>query len=353
MQSALQDYIASDGIALGLDLRTSAKQEFMDTFEDLILRPRSLEYRIQFPGPTGANAVEAAVKQARKVTGRTNIIAFTNAFHGFSLGALALTGNSYHRRASASMLHGVHRAMYDGYLGPSCDTAESLRKPLSDPSGGIDKPAAIILEVVQGEGGINVPTRRWVKNIEQVARQHGAILIVDEIQTGCGRTKPFFAFEAFDIRPDVVLVAKSISGFGLPMSLVLLAPYVDLWRLGEHNGTFRGNNHAFVTATAALREYWCDEHFEHETARKGRIANKILSEFAIDSKLAAQVKAVAYQQKLIVELCGPSDEVIKIMPPLTVSDEELIAGINVLVSTIRTLLFAPNERSVDSQAPAP
>ncbi|PAP95719.1 diaminobutyrate--2-oxoglutarate transaminase [Mesorhizobium wenxiniae] len=374
MQSALQDYISSDGIALGLDLRTSAKQEFIDTFEDLILRPRSLEYRIQFPGPTGANAVEAAVKLARKVTGRTNIIAFTNAFHGCSLGALALTGNSYHRRASSSMLHGVHRAMYDGYLGPSCDTAESLRKLLSDPSGGIDKPAAIILEVVQGEGGLNVPTRRWVKNIEQIARQHGAILIVDEIQTGCGRTGPFFAFEAFDIRPDMVLVAKSISGFGLPMSLVLLAPCVDLWRPGEHTGTFRGNNHAFVTATAALREYWRDEHFEHETARKGRIANKILSEFAIpfgylvkgrglmlgldviDSKLAAQVKAEAYQQKLIVELCGPSDEVIKLMPPLTVSDEELIAGINVLVSTIRTA-FCPertNEavgRSGDSRIP--
>lgn len=374
MKSALQDYIANDGIALGLDIRTSAKQQFIDTFEALILRPRSLEYRIQFTGPTGANAVEAAIKLARKVTGRTNIIAFTNAFHGCSLGALALTANSYHRRASASMLHGVHRAMYDGYLGPMYDTAESLRKLLRDPSGGVDKPAAIILEVVQGEGGINVPTRRWIKNIEQIAREHGALLIVDEIQTGCGRTGPFFAFEAFDIRPDMVLVAKSISGFGLPMSLVLLKPEHDVWTPGEHNGTFRGNNHGFVTATAALSEYWRDEHFEHETGRKGRIANKILSEFAIpfgyhvkgsglmlgldviDSKLAAQVKAEAYKQKLIVELCGPSDEVIKIMPPLTVSDEDLVAGINVLVSTIRTA-FCPERtnkavgRSGDSQIP--
>ncbi|MFC3326108.1 diaminobutyrate--2-oxoglutarate transaminase [Mesorhizobium cantuariense] len=375
MQAALQDYIANDGIALGLDLRTRAKQEFIGTFEDLILRPRSLEYRIQFTGPTGANAVEAAVKLARKVTGRTNIIAFTNAFHGCSLGALAITANSYHRGASASMLHGVHRALYDGYLGPNCDTAESLRKQLSDPSGGIDRPAAIILEIVQGEGGINVPTQRWIKKIEQIARCHGALLIVDEIQTGCGRTGPFFAFEAFDIRPDIVLMAKSISGFGLPMSLVLLAPNVDLWCPGEHNGTFRGNNHAFVTATAALQEYWRDKCFENEIRRKGGIARAMLSEFAIplgylvkgsglmlgldivDNKLAAQVKAEAYKRKLIIELCGPSDEVIKLMPPLTILDEELVAGINVLVSTIRSA-FCPErtnravDRSGDCQIPA-
>ncbi|AZN98087.1 MAG: diaminobutyrate--2-oxoglutarate transaminase [Mesorhizobium sp.] len=358
MQSALQDYISNDGIALGLDLRTRAKQEFIDTFEQLILRPRSLEYRIQFTGPTGANAVEAAIKLARKVTGRSNIIAFTNAFHGCSLGALALTANSYHRGASASMLHGVHRAMYDGYLGLNCDTAELLRKQLSDPSGGIDRPAAVILEIVQAEGGINVPTLHWVKEIEQIARRHGALLIVDEIQTGCGRTGPFFAFEVFDIRPDIVLMAKSISGFGLPMSLVLIAPNIDIWGPGEHNGTFRGNNHAFVTATAALQKYWSDKRFESEIRRKGRIARAMLSEFGaplgylvkgcglmlgldiVDKKLAAQVKAEAYKRKLIVELCGPSDEIIKLMPPLTILDEELVSGINVLLSTISTT-FCP------------
>ncbi|AIC29537.1 diaminobutyrate--2-oxoglutarate transaminase 1 (plasmid) [Rhizobium etli bv. mimosae str. IE4771] len=352
LKSALLKYLAADGITLGLDLKTTAKNAFMEAFAKRVLAPRSLSYRMQFPGPTGANAVEAAIKLARKVTGRTNVIAFTNGFHGCSLGALALTANSYNRGSSAPLLTGVHRALYDGYLGPDIDTADILGRQLDDPSGGVDKPAAIILEIVQGEGGLNVASRGWLQKIAAIATEHGALLIVDEIQAGCGRSGRFFSFEDYDVVPDIVTMAKSASGFGLPMSLVLLKPHLDVWLPGEHNGTFRGNNHAFVTAAAAIEHYWGEDAFESEVRRKSRLLLDLLTDYCdnrpfrpkgtglmqgIDVKdpvLAARVKAEAYQQRLIVELCGPFDEVIKLMPPLTILESELIAGTKQLLSII-------------------
>ncbi len=352
LKSTLLDYLAADGLALGLDLKTTAKDAFIEAFGKFILAPRSLSYRLQFPGPTGANAVEAAIKLARKVTGRTTVIAFTNGFHGCSLGALALTANSYNRGSSVPLLSGVHRALYDGYLGPEVDTAEILRKQLADPSSGIDKPAAFIVENIQGEGGLNVASKEWLQKIAAIAEDYGALLIVDEIQSGCGRSGHFFSFEGYGVAPDIVTMAKSLSGFGLPMSLVLLKPHLDVWDPGEHNGTFRGNGHAFITATAALAHYWSDVAFEEEIQGKSQLLTNLIESYCdkrryrakgiglmqgIDVKnplLAANIRASAYQQKIIVELCGPNDEVVKLMPPLTILESDLLAGTERLLAII-------------------
>ena len=348
LKNALQRYISSNGLTLGLDLETEAKREFIVEFQESILRARDLTYKMLFSGPTGTNAIEAAIKLARKVTGRTNIVAFTNAFHGCSLGALALTGSKHHRTASSALLNSVSRFPFDGYLGSQIDTIDILERMLFDKSSGIDVPAAIILEAVQGEGGLNVASTDWLKKVEALARQTDALLIIDEIQSGAGRTGPFFSFEAAGLNPDIVTLAKSLSGFGLPMSLVLLKPHLDLWEPGEHNGTFRGNNHAFVTATESLRVFWRNGAFEGEVARKAdRLASEldaIANDYEIkrsgrgmmlglkfaDPEVALAVMTECFEQGLIVECCGPNGETVKLLPSLNIDDNILEEGIEIL-----------------------
>jgi diaminobutyrate-2-oxoglutarate transaminase len=347
MSEALVAHIRRGGVTTSLDLHTDVKRSFLDVFVRCILQERGLPYRVQFTGPTGTNAVEAALKLARKVTGRQNVIAFTNGYHGVSLGALAATGNQYHRMGAP--LFGVTRLPYDGYLGPGVDTAELLERLLDDPSSGIDAPAAILLETVQGEGGLNVASAPWLRRVAAVARRHGALLIVDDIQAGCGRTGTFFSFERAEVVPDLVTLSKSISGFGLPMSLLLIRPDHDQWRPAEHNGTFRGNNHAFVTATVAIEKFWSDRRL---TARVDAASEQVSSGLsAIAARLpgsrvkgrglmlgidvretdrADDIVRHAYRLGLIVETAGPKDEVVKLMPPLTATDEELRQGLAML-----------------------
>ncbi|NUN98837.1 MAG: diaminobutyrate--2-oxoglutarate transaminase, partial [Candidatus Omnitrophica bacterium] len=213
IKEAVIEYLLSDGILHGLDLATEAKERFLDVFEGLILKPRNLEYKIQFTGPTGANAVEAAFKLARKATGRRNIVSFTNGFHGVTLGALAATGNSYYRRAAATTLGETTFMPYDGYFGPDFNTLEYIRKVLTDGSSGVDLPAAFIVETVQGEGGLNAASAGWLRGLQALGRELGILLIIDDIQAGCGRTGTFFSFEGFGIIPDIVLLSKSLSGY--------------------------------------------------------------------------------------------------------------------------------------------
>ncbi|MGV8988322.1 MAG: diaminobutyrate--2-oxoglutarate transaminase [Cypionkella sp.] len=348
LKRALLDYIAQDGIAQGLDMFTDAKALFLARFEALILKPREMDYRVQFTGPTGANAVEAAMKLARKVTGRTNIIAFTNGFHGVTLGALAATGNSKHRGGGGIPLSGVTRAAFDGYFGAEINTADLLEQQLSDPSSGIDAPAAIIVETVQGEGGLNAASASWLRQIEAIAHAHGALFIVDDIQAGCGRTGGFFSFEGMGLSPDIVTLAKSISGMGLPMALTLIKPDHDIWTPAEHNGTFRGNSHAFVTARAALDKFWATDDFEKQVAAKaevlaerlGRIATThglslrgrgmMLGVDAGSGKTAAAVCALCFEQGLIIETSGSHDEVVKVLAPLTIKEAQFRAGLDTL-----------------------
>jgi diaminobutyrate-2-oxoglutarate transaminase len=348
LKQALLDYVAADGIAHGLDLHTGAKAEFLRALEELILEPRGLDYRAMFTGPTGTNAVEAAIKLARKVTGRELAIAFTNGFHGMTLGALACTGNASKRGGAGVPLSHVSHEPYDGYFGPGVDTAELLDRRLSDPSSGLDAPAAILLETVQGEGGLNTASPEWLRAIAKIAAKHDALLIVDEIQAGCGRTGTFFSFEEAGIRPDIVTLAKSLSGMGLPFALTLFRPELDVWAPGEHNGTFRGNNHAFVTAAAALRHFWTTDAFQQDVQRRGELLGGRLDRMARKHKLttrgrgmmrgidvgtgraAGTITQACFAQGLIIETSGAHDEIVKVLAPLVIDDDLLSAGLDIL-----------------------
>jgi diaminobutyrate-2-oxoglutarate transaminase len=372
LKEALLDYIAGDGIAHSLDMYSVAKESFLAAFRDIVLRPRGLDYVVQFPGPTGANAVEAAFKLARKVTGRHNIIAFTNGFHGVTLGALAATGNDHHRGGANFPLAGATRMPYDGYQGRGVDTADYLDRVLSDPSSGVDAPAAVILETVQGEGGLNAASFEWLRKVSAVTRKHGALLIVDEIQAGVGRTGAFFSFEAAGLRPDIVTMAKSVSGYGLPMALVLIERRFDAWAPGEHNGTFRGNCHAFVTARAALETYWRDGTVAADARRTGEVLEKRLAAISrhwgasrvasrgrgamrgLDLKsgdVAARVLAACFEGGLIVETAGPNDEVVKCFPPLDIAAGDLARGLDILEAAVDRVL-GEDDASGDGRAAA-
>lgn len=354
----LLDYIQADGITHGLDLHTKAKGEFLEAFSEKILKPRDLEYVVQFTGPTGTNAVEAAMKLARNVTGRENIVAFTNGFHGVSLGALAATGNSHHRGAAGVSLNGTSRMPYDGYLGDDIDTTAYLDKTLSDSSSGIDLPAAVVVETVQGEGGINAASFEWLHNLQSVCKKHDVLLIVDDIQAGCGRTGSYFSFEPAEIQPDIVTLSKSLGGYGLPFAVVLFRPELDQWKPGEHNGTFRGNNFAFVTAKAAVDHYWSDNRFAKRIIDKGDyIKGRLESIVArygegnfttrgrgmfqgincVSGELAGKITRLAFKKGLIIETSGAEDHVIKLLCPLTIDPENLKRGIDILEESIRAV----------------
>lgn len=355
-KQALIDYIQNDGITHGLDMHTKAKGEFLQAFSDKIMKPRNMEYMVQFTGPTGTNAVEAAMKIARNVTGQQNIVTFTNGFHGVSLGALSATGNSHHRDAAGVSLSGVHRMPYDGYLGEQFDTTEYLDKVLSDSSSGINSPAAVIVETVQGEGGINVASIKWLQNLQTVCKKHGLLLIVDDIQAGCGRTGDYFSFEEAGIEPDIITLSKSLGGYGLPFAVVLMKPELDQWKPGEHNGTFRGNNLAFVTAKAAIDHYWSDLQFSDEIKRKGRYISErlenIVSRYGegnfsargrgmfqgincVNGEIAGEITRNSFKKGLIIETSGADDQVVKFLCPLIISDDNLKKGIDIVESAIR------------------
>ncbi|MEH6450437.1 MAG: diaminobutyrate--2-oxoglutarate transaminase [Oleispira sp.] len=355
-KETLLEYIQNDGITHGLDMHTKAKGEFLEAFNEKILKPRNMEYMVQFTGPTGTNAVEAAMKVARNVTGQQNIVTFTNGFHGVSLGALAATGNSHHRNAAGVSLTGTHRMPYDGYLGDNIDTTEYLDKVLSDSSSGINSPAAVIVETVQGEGGINVASIEWLQNLQAVCRKHKILLIIDDIQAGCGRTGDYFSFEEAGIEPDIITLSKSLGGYGLPFALCLMKPELDQWKPGEHNGTFRGNNLAFVTAKSALDHYWSDNKFSEEIKRKGRYVTErfesIVSQFGegnftakgrgmfqgincVNGEIAGMITRKAFKEGLMIETSGADDHVVKILCPLIISDENLKAGIDIMEQAIK------------------
>jgi diaminobutyrate-2-oxoglutarate transaminase len=355
LKKALIEYIESDAITHSLDLHTEAKEMFLETMQDIVLAPRGLDHVVQFTGPTGANAVEAALKLARKVTGRTNVIFFTNGFHGVSLGALSVTGNEYFRRAAGMPLSGATSMPYDGYMGDEVDTIAYLERVLADRSSGVDEPAAVIVETVQGEGGLNTARCKWLQRLQALCNARNIVFIVDEIQAGCGRTGTFFSFELAGIQPDIITLSKSLSGYGLPFAAVLIKRSLDMWKPAEHNGTFRGNNHAFVTATAMLKHYWQTPAFSKEVGEKSEYLHERLETMVerftphlvkvkgrgmmqgilcADPKRAAAITAKAFRHGLIIERAGPEDEVIKCMMPLTTDYNVLDEGLDILETAI-------------------
>ncbi len=360
LKRALLEYIERDGIVHSLDLYTEARQQFLKQFREKILVPRHLDHRVQFTGPTGTNAVEAALKLARKVTGRRPVVAFTNAFHGVSLGALAATAVHHNRNAAGVQLDQIIRLPFDGFL----DTGREIdyvRSMLTTPGSGVDAPAAILLETVQGEGGLNAASAEFIKGLFAVAREIGALVIIDEIQTGCGRTGPFFSFEHFGVVPDLVCLSKSITGLGLPMALLLIKPEYDQWKPGEHNGTFRGNNYAFVTAAAAL-DFWEDSSFldllranvEHMRKRLDQICDRFAFANVVrkgrglftgieigDGTLATQIRIDAFQQGLMFETCGSTGSVLKFLPPLNIDTNLLDHALDLVEQAMAPVLAEP------------
>jgi diaminobutyrate-2-oxoglutarate transaminase len=353
------DYMRGDGILHSLDLHTAAKADFLTAFQSRILDPRGLSYKLQFPGPTGTNAIEAALKLARKVTGRSSVVAFTNAFHGMTMGSLATTANPGKRAGAGVSLAHTTFMPYDGFLGPSIDTMDVIAPMLSRPGSGIDKPAAILVELVQGEGGLSSAHAGWLGRLAQLAKDIGALLIVDDIQAGCGRTGRFFSFEGFGIEPDLVVLSKSLSGFGSPFSLVLIRPDLDVWRPGEHNGTFRGNNLAFVGATAAIETYWSDPAFETSVQEKATLVHEGLSRIVnglpagtarvkgrglfigiefTDTSVARTAARHLFEEGIVIETCGVDDQVLKLLPPLTISTEELATALDAIGRAVTAAL---------------
>lgn len=360
MKQKLVDYITEDGITHSLDMASSAKIDFIKKFQDVILKPRGLDYKIMFPGPTGTNTVESALKLARKVTGRTDIISFTGGFHGMTIGSLSVTGNAMKREGAGIPLQNTVTMAYDNYVDDH-DTLAYLERFLEDNGSGVAIPAAMIVETVQGEGGINAARFEWLKKLESICRRWGILLIIDDVQAGIGRTGTFFSFEAAGIQPDIVCLSKSLSGYGLPLSVTLIKPEYDIWQPGEHNGTFRGNNHAFITATVAL-DYWKDEEFEQGILERSEIVREFLSKIVSDypeikgevrgrglmigiasevDGFAEKVAALAFNKGLIMETAGPNDEVFKLFPALTIPKDDLQKGLSIIEESVNELVKDP------------
>ncbi len=351
IRDAILDYLQRGGVTHSLDMSSLAKQQFMERFEEVILKPRSLSYRMQFTSPTGSNVVEAALKLARKVTGRRQVVAFSNGFHGMTLGSLACTSNAKFRDASGVDLPNVYRMPYDGYFGEGIDTLEIIRRQFDDPSSGLSRPAAFIVEVIQAEGGINLARPEWLQGLEKLAHELGALLIVDDIQVSNGRTGRYFSFEDMGISPDMVCLAKGLGGYGLPIGMLLIKPEHDQWQPGEHTGTFRGQNLSFVAGAEAL-SFFTEEGFLPAVIDKGeytagRIAAMIKGRHAelrgrgmihgIDTgsgEVAAAVVQRAFEAGLLVPTCGPNGRVVKIIAPLTIEQEVLERGLDILERAI-------------------
>lgn len=361
LRGPLMKYLAGDGITHSLDTATVAKERLLLTMEEVLLAPRGLEYKVMFPGPTGTNAVESALKLARKVTGRETVIGFTNAFHGMTLGSLAVTGNSMKRSGAGVALTDAVAMPFAGAFGDDIDTLDQLEFYLTDDGSGVEVPAAVIVETIQAEGGVNVASAAWIKRLGEICREHGIVFIIDDIQVGCGRTGPFFSFEEMDLEfpPDIVCLSKSLSGYGLPFSVVLIDPRLDVWDPGEHNGTFRGFNPAFVTAEAALRQWWSDDRLSRKVTRHAEVVGDHLRGLADDHPeafeqprgrgliwglpcndphFASAITGAAFERGLIMETAGAAGEVVKLLPPLTINDVGLKRGLGILSDAVGSAL---------------
>ncbi len=357
----VKEYIERGGILHALDMSTVAKRDFLTKFEEKILKPRGLDYKVMFPAPTGTNAIESAFKLARKVKGRQTIFAFQGAFHGMSLGALAATSHAYPRAASGTPLLGITFMPYPYGFNKSFDTIGYIQNVIEDDHSGSEVPAAIVVETVQAEGGIIPVEVEWLRRLRALCDKHGILLIVDDIQIGCGRTGEFFSFEKAGIVPDMVTLSKSIGGVGLPMSLLLMKPELDIWGPAEHNGTFRGNQLAFVAAEAAIDVFEKEDIPGHvkdvEKFLVGYIEENILP---IDSRieyrgrgliygidftaldpsgaLAGKISRKCFEKGLIIERSGRNDTVLKILPPLVITKDEIKRGLDIIAASAKEIL---------------
>ena len=348
------DYLINDGLTHGLDMMTVPKAELISTLEEKVLKPRGLDYKVMFPGPTGTNAVEAALKLARKYTHRRTVWALMGAFHGMTLGALSLTSDQDSRGGAGVPLNDVVHIPAP-YMFPDFDTIEYMETLLADDHSATEKPAAFILETVQAEGGIYVLEVDYLKRVREFCDKHGIIMIVDDIQVGCARTGTFFSFERAGIVPDMVVLSKSIGGYGFPFALTLFKPEFDVFSPGEHNGTFRGNQIAIVASKAGL-EFMLDNNVEKMARDKGEIIRKFLAEnieplgitvrgigciWGIDMLCSDRSQAVVrycFEHNVILERAGRDNCMVKIMPALVIEDDLLLKGLEVVKDAVLSVI---------------
>ncbi len=361
MKRALIEFIETDGVAHSLDTYTTAKRSFLEAFTSTILEPRGMDHKMQFMGPTGSNAVEAALKLARKITGRHHVVAFSHGFHGMTLGSLAVTGNDAFRQAAGIPLEHVVRLPFEGQLGDSMAALHTYREALADPSSGQLPPAAVLVEPIQAEGGVNVASEEWLHAVQALAHDHGALLILDDIQAACGRTGSYFSFDGMGLDPDIVTLAKGIGGFGTPLAMNLVKPEHDAhWSPGEHTGTFRGQGFSFVAGREALR-YFDDDVLMSAVHDKGEVMRARLATIAekyaehgfavrgrgmiqaLDVVEGARAKAIqkaSFETGLLIGPCGSGGRVLKLIPPLTIPDDDLAEGLDLLEAAVASVVEA-------------
>ncbi len=352
------EYLENDGIIHSLDMFTTAKRDFIEYFEKNVLEPRGFDYKIQFPGPTGTNAVEAALKLARKVKKRNNIFAFMGAFHGMTLGSLSMTTDRDSREGAGVVLTDVTH-IPTPYMFPELDVIEYMQTLLDDDHSGISKPAAVFIEPVQADGGIHVFSVEFLKGLREFCTKNDILLVCDDIQVGSARTGTYFSFERAGIVPDIVTLSKSIGGYGMPFALVLFKPELDLWKPGEHNGTFRGSQLSIVAAKAGL-EVMLKENVEKEVQRKGEIIKEYLGKvkamnenfdirgigfmWGVDCNkvkpdtVSRAIVKECFDNGLIVERAGRNNDVVKLMPCLLADDETLKKGLEIFVNSVANVL---------------
>jgi len=367
----------------GLDFPTPAKDAF--TQAQLSMLPPAMRDRmkIHFCGPTGANAVDAALKLCKIATGRGDIISFQGGFHGSSHAAMAVTGLVEQKGPVPNGVPGVHFFPFSycsrcplGLTPDTCATscATYLERTLKDSNGGVPLPAAVIMELIQGEGGVIPGTLEFVRRVREVTRELGIPLIVDEVQTGCGRTGTWFAFEQYGIEPDVIVASKALSGIGAPVAIIIYDEKLDVWAPGAHTGTFRGNQLAFAAGTEAVRIVRRDDVLGN-VRRRGEQVDDLLAplqgnpwvwevrgrglmwgiELADPAtgrpagELARAVQAEALRRGLIVECGGRDDAVVRLLPPLNVTAGIVDTACRILVSVIDEL-SAPVPPSVPTPA---
>jgi diaminobutyrate-2-oxoglutarate transaminase len=353
----------------GLDMPTPAKDAFTEAQLSMLPPGMRDRMKIQFCGPTGANAVDAALKLCKTATGRGGIVSFQGGFHGSSHAAMAVTGNVGQKRPITNGMPGVSFFPFSSCsrcplaLDPeTCQTncVSFLERALRDPNGGLELPAAVIMEMVQGEGGVIPARKEFVQRVRRLTRELNIPLVVDEVQTGCGRTGTWFAFEAYDIEPDVIIASKALSGMGLPVAIVLYAEELDTWAPGAHTGTFRGNQLAFAAGTRTIEIIRRDDVLGNVRAREDQIRGRLTEELAghpavleirgkglmwgieltapgdgrTVAELAEDVQARALRSGLILELGGRDDCVVRMLPPLNVTAEVVDMALTILLRSV-------------------
>lgn len=355
-----------------LDFPNSIRSRITDTIVSQAPGSLKNDCKIVFGGPTGSDAVEAAIKLAKINTGRSGILAFSGGYHGMTSGALAATSDRFHKEMYLPLLPEVHFSPYAycyrcpfGLEYPGCGVqcADYLESLLGNPHSGVSNPAAVIVEPVQGEGGSIVPPPEFLPRVEEITEGHSVPLILDEIQAGIGRTGKMWSCELFECEPDIMTISKGLGG-GLPLSAIAYRPGLDTWKPGAHIGTFRGNLTGMAAGLAALN--FIEEHslLEHATDLGKHILERLTEEsngsrfigdvrgvgliigieFVKDKvskkpfpDMAREIRREAFKRGLITELGGHYRNVVRFLPPLVLFEELADVGIDIFFDTVKYL----------------